>query len=270
LLSVPILRVGLRNDSDERRCPGELASTSGGLGDEQEAMRYRSFGELVHDQDERGETNMTDGIATEIEKLASLRDRGLLTEDEFQTQKAAVLGTPGVPSTPTSPPATISWSTTPPPAPEERRRHPVRILLVAVLLVMVVGGGGAAYALTRPAGTKTVTFGFTDYNGGCTYAEDTDGLSDGTPVTVTGDNGAHIATGDLNNSFIGQATLSDGSTIPDCNFVSHFTVPNNQNSYTFNVEGQDGGITYTRSQLENEQWMAGIQLGCPPNLQGGC
>lgn len=44
----------------------------------------------------RSDTLTADGAAA-LEKLAVLRDRGVVTEDEFQTQKAKILGLPGPP-----------------------------------------------------------------------------------------------------------------------------------------------------------------------------
>ena len=40
----------------------------------------------------------------DLEKLASLREKGILTEQEFRTQKAKILGTPTEPQSPSPPP----------------------------------------------------------------------------------------------------------------------------------------------------------------------
>ena len=71
-------------------------------------------------------------VADELKKLAELRDSGVLTEAEFEKQKAKVLGeqAPGPSPSPTDS------------KPKEKSQTP---FLVAVLLVIALGGGFVAF-----------------------------------------------------------------------------------------------------------------------------
>lgn len=87
------------------------------------ADAFRHLRDLVEDRaaEARGQTSTTpsrsaspSGISEELGRLADLRDRGVLTDDEFKDQKARLLGTGA--------PATNPGHRTTPPTNSDRRR----------------------------------------------------------------------------------------------------------------------------------------------------
>jgi len=97
---------------------------------------------------------MPDSVADELAKLVVLRDSGVLTDDEFDRQKARLLSEPG--DAPRSLPAT----TTPKAAPPKRKSHRARwafLALVAliVIIVAIASSGNSSKPPTHAAEVST-------------------------------------------------------------------------------------------------------------------
>lgn len=99
-------------------------------------------------------------ISEALERLAGLRDRGILTSEEFDRQKAALLAPPAAPVPPVAP----SYDYAPRPA-AAADRTPFYIVAGIVLLAIIGAGLWAAGVFGR-SGPATVTAGGTPPFGG--------------------------------------------------------------------------------------------------------
>jgi hypothetical protein len=229
--------------------------------------------------------------ADELEKLADLRDRGLLTEAEFESEKAKVLQRPpdsGVPTPlatqPSSPtalaPAVVLDRVGPnertadanPRAPSDERswfRRPLAITIAAV--IVVAAAGGAALALTAhsghasSAGTDTITGALNvepaGWNGSpgigdSCYAAPVDNVNVGDPVLVANQSGATIGTGSLDAATVGAPAGGNNDVCAYSFTVSDLPAAN---FYAITV-GSHGTQTYSLSQLKDAGWSVPLLL----------
>lgn len=103
-------------------------------------------------------------VAGELERLAALRDAGTLTEAEFASAKARVLGNPAARAEPAVPPRPAIWPPPPanadalrkPPKTPFRKRHP--LVMTGLIVAPIVGFGvlGAVWSDgSTTAGTES-------------------------------------------------------------------------------------------------------------------
>ena len=73
-----------RESFDDIRHPEEVQKTIYRTGEQNKQRMYQGGG---------GQTASAPSTTTELQRLAELRDRGVLTQEEFEAQKAKILGT---------------------------------------------------------------------------------------------------------------------------------------------------------------------------------
>jgi hypothetical protein len=258
-------------------------------------MTLYALATLVEGESQLGDGDPVDDLA----KLTDLRASGALTEAEFEAQKARVLGRDSDHSSQgashssddgrrydanqESRPAADAQSQwgylqsddylRRSKAHHRRFNLGLNLILIAVgvLLVPTVIGliWGWFAGGTGGNSKQAVTYTFTYYGGNCAAARGY-GMENGTAVTVTGDKGARIGTGALNNAREGTSRLKDGSTIDTCTFTSAISVPGNQTRYTFKTADANG-VTFSSSELESTGWTASVtNVDCPSDLRPGC
>ncbi len=147
-----------------------------------------------------------------------------------------------------------------------RKRRLWPFVVGGAVLILVIGGATVAILATSKTSLHQVQFSVTDYQTKCADSS----FTDGTTVTVRGDNGSQLAAGSLAKGTDSTASLTDGTSIDLCTLVATMDIPVNQRSYSFTPSNRPP-ITYTFSQVSNTyQWQPGETFGCPSNLQGGC
>jgi hypothetical protein len=131
---------------------------------------------------------------------------------------------------------------------------------VGVLILAIIGA-----ATSSSSNNQTVKLTVITYGRPCASSL----FSEGTTKVVASNRGTQLATTNLNHGADGSASLNSGSQVSTCTYSATMVLKNNLSGYTFMVGGNHP-LTFSRSEMENDNWHPGITFGCPSDLQGGC